>query len=586
MKMKIRLLNVGGINKEISLSIEKGVTIYKAPNAYGKTSLARSLVSLLTSKITAEDLLNVFSDEGFIEVELNGDLYYRRFKRIKNKIVEEKKLIMDDENALLLSYFSPENPLVARILTGDENVEWFISATSKIEELKKKKESLLMKREEVKEKYDRLSKVYQDIQQLMTAISKIDKEIEKLEEEKRNVTINTEQSIRLTRQNRMEELKSRLEARMKELKEKEARISKLEKEINELKQKYPPNMKDQIQNELNEIEKKIQEHSSKKNNLDVEEGVINRILIEIKEAEKEHAAVCNVCGSKVDPSIWKARLDIMAKELERISKDKNNVISELSRLQTRRNELQAKLKDIEKTQELLLQKEKALESAKLEAEQVRYNIESIQRQIKELEEKVSKMNDTYVLETRESDIDKRIEELNKKRADIEYQLQQLGVPKKVMEEIENSKGLLEEIDKEIDNTDREYIRRLTVVKTTFTELANKLMKELEFDYSAEIDEKYRLSVKKNNVRIDLKKLSSSEKTALALVLVLVALKEYFKTPFFIVDESFMTFDPERFEKLVRYLNGVVDYIIVTKSDEALQIKSEKLPATMEPLALS
>lgn len=112
------------------------------------------------------------------------------------------------------------------------------------------------------------------------------------------------------------------------------------------------------------------------------------------------------------------------------------------------------------------------------------------------------------------------------------------------------------------------------------------MKELEFNYTAEIDEKYRLVIKKDGVTMELRRLSTSEKTTLALILILVGLKEYFKAPFFIIDESFMTFDQKRFSRVLKYLNGIVDYVIITKSDETLQVKTERLLETRELPVLS
>jgi len=87
-------------------------------------------------------------------------------------------------------------------------------------------------------------------------------------------------------------------------------------------------------------------------------------------------------------------------------------------------------------------------------------------------------------------------------------------------------------------------------------------------------------VKRRGTELEIRKLSSSERTTIALILVLVALKEYFKSPYFIADESFMTFDQKRFEKLLKYLNGVVDYIIITRSDEIVQLSNEIVPVTI------
>jgi len=89
--MKVRINNIGGISNPLDIELSKGVNLYNAPNAYGKTSLARALVSMLTSEIKPEDLLNVFADSGYVEVRLNDKEYYRRIRRVKNKLVESAK---------------------------------------------------------------------------------------------------------------------------------------------------------------------------------------------------------------------------------------------------------------------------------------------------------------------------------------------------------------------------------------------------------------------------------------------------------------------------------------------------------------
>ena len=578
--MKVRVSNIGGITRELSLSLEKGLTIYKAPNAYGKTSLTRALVSLLTSSITAADLLNVFSDEGYIEAEIEGKTYYRKFRRVKNRIEEERNLIMDDDRASLLSYFSPENQLLARIMMGDENVEWFISKTSKIHEIKAKKEDLERKLEDLKNNYSELSRKYQEIKHITTELAKIDSEIERLEREKKNVKLNTTQSIILTRQNRLNELKSRVDAKKKELKDNLAKLEKLKKEIEELKKEVDPALKEKIRSEIADLDKKLQELSAKRNSIDIEIGVLNRILDEIKESDKEHATVCHVCGSKVDPSIWKTRMDIILKEIENTNVLKTQIIGEYNSVILKKNELESKLKEIERAEKILADKESQKESLISKIELLNHQITDIEKQIKELEEKINEITESYIVESNESDIDKKLKELEKKRGDLEYQLQTLGVSSKILEEMTSIQNQIEEFSKQIDELEREYIRRLTVIRERFSEMASSLLKELEFDFTAEIDNNYRLVVKRRGTELEIRKLSSSERTTLALILVLVALKEYFKSPYFIADESFMAFDQKRFEKLLRYLNGVVDYIIITRSDEIVQISNETFPVTI------
>lgn len=527
--------------------------------------------------------MNVFSDEGFVEIEMDGKKYFRRLKRIKNRILEEKNLIADDKNATLLSYFSPENPLIARIITGDENIEWFISSTSRIDELKRRRESLIMKLEEVKSNYNNLLRTYDDIKKIANELENINLEIERLEKEKENVTVQTEQTIKITRQNRIVEIRERIQAKIKELKEKETKIQKLTQELEELKGKANIELKDKLTKEIQEIDRELDSLINRQNSIEIEQGVLTRILQDIQEAERIHSSMCPVCGSKVEPDLWKVRFETVKKDINELDRTKNDIINNINKKKMRRSELLQKVKEIERTEELIAQKSKALENLNIEASVINRTIEALQKQLKSLEERVES---TYEVESKDNDIDKRIEELRKRRSDLELQLQQLGIPKKVAEEIESLKKQIDDINKQIDDINREYIRRLTVVKEEFETLSNSILKELEFNYTAEIDEKYRLVIKKDGVTMELRRLSTSEKTTLALILILVGLKEYFKAPFFIIDESFMTFDQKRFSRVLKYLNGIVDYVIITKSDETLQVKTERLLETRELPVLS
>ncbi|WP_252896774.1 hypothetical protein [Metallosphaera hakonensis] len=175
----------------------------------------------------------------------------------------------------------------------------------------------------------------------------------------------------------------------------------------------------------------------------------------------------------------------------------------------------------------------------------------------------------------ENVITKRINELINKKSQLEYELSNLGIPASTLNKIKEKEKEIEELEAKSQELQQEYIRRLTVAKEEFTRIANSLMKELDFDLEAEITPDFTLTVKRNGTLMDLRKLSSSERTSLALVLVITAIKSYFKTPFFIVDESFMTFDQRRFQKLVNYLGDLTEYIIITRSDENVGLTREE-----------
>ncbi|MFP3398947.1 archaea-specific SMC-related protein [Acidianus sp.] len=582
--MKVRVYNIGGIVSPLEVELTKGVNIYKAPNAYGKTSLAKALVSLLTSAIKPDDLLNVFANSGYVELDLDGRTYYRRIKRVKNKIMESSKLLLDDDRALLLSYFSPENKLLNQIMSGEENVEWFISATSKINELKSKKEEMETKLHNLQAEIDDLNRKHKEAIELQTKIKQIEDEIARLEKEKESdkVLNKTTQTISITNENKLRDIREKIEVKKRELEDLQNRIARLDQEIKNKESLASPEIKQSYERQLQEINTQLQKITSQRNEAEIEIRLLEKVLDQIRESEKQHLTTCYVCGSHVDPSIWKVRIDVISKELQEKNSLYSGIKKEADELLSKKSEIEKKLKELDQISSEISKLKMSRSELENRIESVKSTIDDLERQRREMEERFNRNAELYRVYDINDSINKRITELKKKKDEYEYELAINGVPSTILNKISEKQKELQEVQKIVDDLEKEYMRRLTIAREEFVKIANYLLKELEFDLRAEIDENDRLVVKRNDATLELRKLSSSERTTLALILVLTALKSYFKTPFFIVDESFMTFDQRRFDKIVKYLNSITDYVIITKSDENIELLKE----TMEPLASS
>ncbi len=578
--MKLRVSNIGGITSPLELEISKGVTIYKAPNAYGKTSIAKALISLLTQEIKPDELLNVFSNSGYVELEYEGRLYYRRITRRKNRIYESARLLMDDNRALLLSYFSPDNALLNQILGGQDNVEWFISTTSKIDEIRKKKDEVEAKLASLQKEREELNDKYKQALDLRAKIRSVEEEIARLEKEKESDKLlnRTTHAVATTWQNRLNEIVEKINAKKSELNELQRRLTRLELEIQQKESMIKPEVINYFQSQISQIDSELQKKSSLRNETEIEIRLLERVLDEIKESEKKHLSVCYVCGSHVDPETWRVRMDVITKELKEKMSTFDGIKKETEELLRQKEELSRKIKDIENLQNEVAKLKKSREDLLSKIEAVKSQIENYERQKREMEEKFNKGSETLRVVELEDDPTKRIKDLQRTKSQLEYELSLLGVPSALLEKLEEKDKEIQELQKVAEDLKKEYIRRLTAVKEEFVRTANSLLRQLEFNLEAEINDNYQLVVRRNGTLMDLKKLSSSERTSLALILVLTALKAYFKTPYFIVDESFMTFDQKRFDALVKYLASVTDYVIVTKSDENLQVVKE----TTEP----
>ncbi|MCY0883970.1 MAG: hypothetical protein OWQ50_09475, partial [Acidianus infernus] len=395
--MKVRVYNIGGIVSPLEVELTKGVNIYKAPNAYGKTSLAKALVSLLTSAIKPDDLLNVFANSGYVELDLNGRTYYRRIKRVKNKIMESSKLLLDYDRALLLSYFSPENKLLNQIMSGEEKVEWFISATSKINELKSKKEEMETKLHNLQAEIDDLNRKYKEAIELQTKIKQIEDEIARLEKEKESdkVLNKTTQTISITNENKLRDIKEKIEVKKRELEDLQNRIARLDQEIKNKESLASPEIRQSYERQLQEINAQLQKITAQRNEAEIEIRLLEKVLDQIRESEKQHLTTCYVCGSHVDPSIWKVRIDVISKELQEKNSLYSGIKKEADELLSKKAEIEKKLKELDQISSEISKLKISRSELENRIESIKSTIDDLERQRREMEERFNRNAELY-----------------------------------------------------------------------------------------------------------------------------------------------------------------------------------------------
>ncbi|MEM3847932.1 MAG: hypothetical protein QXQ06_05085, partial [Metallosphaera sp.] len=410
--MRVRIRNIGGITTPLDVDLTKGVNVYTAPNAYGKSSLSKALVSLLTSEITAEDLLNVFSDTGYIEVKYNNKEYYRRIVRSKGKISENINLIMDDKRALMLSFFSPENKLLNQILGGQEQIEWFISTTSEIEKIKQLKLNVDQKLKLIREENEELRNKYKDAVTIQAEIKTIENEIEmiKKENESDRLINSTTQTISVTRQNKLLELNSKIEQKKKELSDLQNKHMKLELEIQQKESMIKPEIKKIFEDQLNQIVQDLQRKTGLRNETEIGIRVLERVLDEIKEAEKEHLSTCYVCGSHVDPENWRTRIDIISNELRLRMNSLEGVKREIDELNGKRDEITRKLAEFEGVRNEIERLRSKKQELIARMEMVKDQIGELERQKREMEDRFNKSSEVIRVMGQEDAVSKRLNE--------------------------------------------------------------------------------------------------------------------------------------------------------------------------------
>ena len=582
--MKVKLQGIGGIIDPVEYEFVKGVNVFRAPNAWGKTSLAKGLLSVMTSTIKAEDLINVNSDRSYVQVEIDGKRYYRKIvvRGKGGKILEESKLMLDDPRALLLGYFSPENPLVSRILAGEEDVTWFITEVGEISKLKAKKSELENEKTNLLRDLEFLKASYSRVKEIKSKLEKIYVEIEELKKSKDFLSKKILESIEISKKNRADVLRSRLEVKRERYAMLVNRLNKLREELNKINQELATEGVASITEKLERINAELREISAKRGEIEGRLKSLEFLGEKVKEAEKAHTDHCPLCGTKVDPESWRRRLQSITEELKGLGDALRSLAIEEAELNTKKREFEALLKESQKK----LERKSAIESeiAKIEKElnELDYQIKDLEIQIKSNDEKTSKEL-TMVL-TSDKAVENRLKELEEQRKSLEFELQEYPPETTILEEIQRKSARLKEVDKELAEVEQNLTRNITVAVSSFQTELSELLSKLGFSFTAKIEvvnDKMLLKVYKGNTELGVKRLSTSEKTALALALIASAAKAFFAPPIMLLDETVMAFDETRFRQLVDYLTRFSKYIIITRADTNLSLESQMVPMAQQ-----
>ncbi|MEM1731533.1 MAG: AAA family ATPase [Ignisphaera sp.] len=595
--MKIYIKNIGGLVGEYSFELREGVNEVVAPNAAGKTSFVKALLALLdpsNPNVKPDEILNLDSTEGYIKILVNGEEYYRIFRREGGRVVEvaSKPLASDERFSwLLLDQFT--GVLIPRILMGEEDVTDFIDIVFGLNKLRKdlgekkrREEELQIKRKELLEKSRDLARYIQEREEFERKLREKEEELQKVEVEKIRVKEEIEKTIKELRE-RIGALNGKYNSYMKELeeidervKDLENRISALSRQVEEFYRRYPdPKAKlESIDKDIEDIRKTMRRHEERL-------AEINKTYPLIVEAIESKLQYCPLCGRSVEEpeKFWEQRKDKLSGAVKDIKSRVDELRDRELRLLNEKGELEsewARVRDIEGVEIPSLKR-------KLELEISRRN--HLEKLIKEIE------NEMKVLNTRVEELESRIPEEERKR--IEKYSVMYGEVKALREQLEGIHRRilalgdvgreLEGVERELANVIREYselekrlydLRRDIVVE--FRKIANEVIKKIGFTWfkSVSLDEhggRYLLKVIRTlpsgrEERQNLRQLSTSERITVAVVLVLTAYKlgitkEYTPDKILIIaDEAMLAFDPERFENIVRELKEYGKYIVVTR----------------------
>lgn len=612
MVIVLELENICGFFGRHKFEFREGLNEVIAPNASGKTSLIKALLSMYAPEtIPAEELLNLDSDEGYIKLEIDGDTYIRKFRREKDKVIEvESKPITKDPRLKYIVLDPQLGEIVNSIVTkAKADVTDYLTHTFKLDELRKKRDILRSEIERLKKEIEHLREEVVELRVYEEEKRKIEEERKKkLEELERLKEVSIEKAKEI--QTRISDLNRRLgeiESRIKDLEERlipmmRERLKEYQQEIEKLKQivhefynKYPdPDVHiDNLKKLIMQIDAQIDEW--KKEQLEIITGQDARIAV-VKMAMITRSVECPVCGKPIEnPDVWNTRLRELMDEVksikESIIKSYESKISNAEQERTRLwKELEKVIKEYNEIREVksiklpryeleLSNLTKTLEAYNKEIEKLKKEKVEVIKELESLKQTLSREEQEAAI--RRENIEKELGIIEQKLRDLEEYIIKMNERSKELFEKEQ---MLKERQKELNDIENEFYSILTNVKEIFARVANEVIKELNFIWLKAIRLISDIEGKRFEIKIvrilpsgreveqSLSTLSTSERLAVSLITILTGyklklLEEYKGKVPIIADEALLAFDPYRFAKVIEELKKYARYIIVTRLAE-------------------
>ena len=610
MVIVLELENICGFVGRHRFEFREGLNEIVAPNASGKTSLVKALLAMyVPDALSLEDLLNLDASEGYIRLEIDGNAFTRRFRREKGRVVEveSKPVVRGDPRPRYIA-LDPQLGTVARLIVLEARADLtnYLTDVFRLDEMRRKMGELRNGVEVLKAKVDYLRKQ-------VVELRVYEEERGRLEEERRK-RLDELENLRSVSIAKIQEIQARIslmsrrlgevESRLRDLRERlipaaqdkqkalQLEINRLKRIVSDFYERYPDpdahieslkNLIKQVDEQIASWQKELEEFKAKK----------AAGLAIIEDAMRRRASTCPVCGSPVEsPEIfWSSRYETVARSLESIIRDYEAKIRGAEQERARLwSDLEKVVKEYNEIKEIKTIK---LPKHELEYSNTTKAIESYKKEIEALEDERMKIAGN--IENLKQGLSREEQEAAERRSVVEMEIGRIEQQIKDLEEhiakvseagkeLANAEQMLKQHQDELARIEREFYETLARLKDEFTRIANEIVRELGFTWikairlASDVEGKgFEVKIVRSlpsgrEVEQPLSTLSTSERAAVALIAILTGyrlrlLDEYKGSVPIIADEALLTFDPQRYEKILEELKKHAKYIIVTRLEE-------------------
>lgn len=510
--------NIGGID-ETELSFEPGVTVLSGRNATNRTSFLQAMMAALGSENAS---LKADADEGFVELDINGEQYTRTLNRTNGGMSFSGDPYIDDSTVTDLFAFLIETNEARLAVSRGDNLREIImrpidtdSIQSEIDRLEREKRNIDKEVEEIESLSNsvptlqkRLAQRKQDIEDTETELEakeaeleELDRDLEETKKEKSEIE-DTFEELREARKD-LEELQYNLETEQESL-------ESLEEEQEELEEAWD-DIETISESRLEELTEKLRQLRDEKQSLESEISTIQRVIsfneemLEGASADitnalrtdggSQHAesvtdqllegreVVCWTCGSRVEEENIEQTID----RLRALLTDKHSELgdreTEIDEIKSNKRSVESKQETAEELSRRRRQVEDEIEDRTEVIENLRQKITAQSEELDQLESKAESIEDesyNEILETHKeaNQLEFELDRLRKEKAEIETELASVKDRLEKQEELEAEREQiaenLQDLRTKIDRLEEEAIE-------AFNEHMAEMLAVLEYE---------------------------------------------------------------------------------------------------------
>jgi len=468
---------------------------------------------------------------GFIKTTMNIDEIKTQLSEMKEKL-ENLSRVLTELDEKRKNYDESTNDKISALLV-------------EIEKLKIEKNNLTSKREEIS---NEINEIREKTTEKKNKINELNEKISDIKKRKDFCVSNLEKLLARRKDAGLEFIE-KLKDEKRNL---EIELSGIEKDISIIEKAIEDLDIEKLQSELKIIEKNIDESNKK--------------IIELKESAKqkekeekqtiEEISLLESKRKECEEKILKENIKIneLNKKIESISTEIEKNLIEKTKSETRIIELKSKFKDIK-------------EMDKLKTDE---NEKKLKEKINEVKEKLNSMGNVNL---------KAIETYNELKAQFDIISEKVETLKKEKQSIYDFMAAVEKRKRET------FIQAFETIKKNFEQTFNKLTEgygTLILDNPKEISESGLLinaSPKKKKI-LSIDSMSGGEKV-LTSASFLMAIQQYKKSPFYIVDEVDAALDRENSVKLAQMLkDSESQFILITHREDIIKYADAAIGVSM------